>query len=306
MNAVAAPIPVIVNAAAGAELQAEGIEELQGFFRAAGAEARVITARTGADLRAIVEREAREKPRIIVAGGGDGTINCVGSVLAGTGIALGVLPLGTLNHFAKDLGIPLDRQEAARTVVEGRAIDIDVGEVNGRVFLNNSSLGLYPLMVRQREHERRRLGRGKWSALLRATLNALRRSPFLHVRIHLDGKSGEYRTPFVFIGNNEYLMEGFDIGRRERLDAGHLSVYVTRRRGRWGLLGLGVRAVFGRLHQASDFEALKGQNIVVETRRRKLSVATDGEINPMQTPLEYAVRPRALRVIVPAAQTTKV
>ena len=200
--------------------------------------------------------------------------NCVASVLAGTGIALGVLPLGTFNHFAKDLGIPLDRQEALRTILEGEAIQVDVGEVNGRVFLNNSSLGLYPMILRQRVSERRRLGRGKWAALFWATLTALRRSPFLNVRIRLDGKGGETRTPFVFIGNNEYLMEGLNIGRRERLDAGHLSIYVTKRRGRWGLLSLGVRALLGHLYQASDFEALNAQRIVVETRHGKRSVAT--------------------------------
>ncbi len=128
----------------------------------------------------------------------------------------------------------------------------------------------------------------------------LSRYPLLRVRLTIDGREIIRRTPIVFIGNNEYVMEGFNVGARERLDAGRLSIYVSQRRGRVGLLALGFRALFGRLHQARDFAAMTAETIVVETRHRRLHVATDGEVNLMDTPLQYRIRPRALRVLVPS------
>jgi diacylglycerol kinase family enzyme len=259
-------------------------------------------AATGPELCGLAQRIAAERPRAIVAAGGDGTINAVASAIAGTGITLGVLPLGTLNHFAKDIGIPLDVEVAAATIAAGHTTEVDVGEVNGQVFINNSSLGLYPQIVRHRETQQRRLGRGKWPALAWATLMAVHRSAFMTVRLKLDDVESVYRTTFVFIGNNEYVMEGFSIGSRERIDSGRLSLYVSHRRGRLGLILLGLRALFHRLKQANDFDALTAQSIVVETRRRALHVATDGEVLTMTTPLEYRIRPRALRVFVPAPE----
>jgi diacylglycerol kinase family enzyme len=302
---MAAPTPVIINGAAGLGHTEAECENLQAIFRAIGVETRILPARSGEDLRAIAQRVAQDKPAAIVAGGGDGTISAVASVLAGSDIALGVLPLGTLNHFAKDLRIPLDLAEAARTIAAAHVVDVDVGEVNGRVFLNNSSLGLYPDIVRGRQHQQRLLGRGKWPALFWATWTTLRRSPFLNVRLCFDTEEQQYRSTFVFIGNNEYVMKGFNIGVRERLNAGHLSLYVTQRRGRLGLLLLGLRALFRHLDQADDFDAKTAQRIIVETRHRRLHVATDGEVTVMDTPLEYRVRARALRVITPRAGQTR-
>ena len=293
-------LPVIINGVAGTGHAEEECNNLVQIFRSAGVEARILPARSGDELEAIAKREARDKPPVIVAGGGDGTINAVASAIAGSNIALGILPLGTLNHFAKDLRIPLDLEEAARTIAAGHGTDVDVGEVNGQIFLNNSSLGLYPSIVRGRESQQRRLGRGKWPALFWATWTTLRRSPFLNVRLCLDDREQQYTSTFVFIGNNEYVMEGFNVGARERLDAGRLSLYVSQRRGRVGLLALGIRALFGRLHQARDFAAMTAETIVVETRHRRLHVATDGEVNVMDTPLQYRIRVRALRVLVPS------
>src|SRR5919199_2885332 len=236
----------------------------------------------------------------VVAGGGDGTISSVAGALAGTDRPLGVLPLGTLNHFAKDLRIPLGLEEAARNVCEGREASVDVGEVNGQVFVNNSSLGLYPRIVRRREKLQEREGSGKWAAFVRAGLAVLRRYPFLYVRLDADGQRIVRKTPFVFVGNNEYQMESLQMGGRTCLDAGCLSLYVAHRTGRLGLLRLAVSALFGRLRQAKDFDALCAQEIWVETRRpKRLPVATDGEVNVLTTPLRYRVRPGALKVIVP-------
>ncbi len=302
MPAPIAPIAVIINASAGAGYTKDWVDKLTKIFRAGGLDVQVTLARDGAEIIDTANRAIAEKPSIIVAGGGDGTINAVASTLVGTKIALGVLPLGTLNHFAKDLHIPLGLEEAAHTIIAGHPIKVDVGEVNGRIFLNNSSLGIYPSLVRQRENQRKRLGLSKWTAFVWATLTLLRHYPFLNVHVTANGKEHARLTPFVFIGNNEYQMEGFNIGERKCLNAGQLSLYVTQRTGRLALLRLALRALFGRLSQAKDFDALTAQEILIEVRRQHMHIATDGEVNVMDTPLRYRVRPGALHVIAPKMQ----
>jgi diacylglycerol kinase family enzyme len=297
-----APIPVIVNATAGKGHRSAEVAALEQLFLDAGSQARIMPARSGAEIRELALRTAKENPAVIVAGGGDGTTNCIASVLVGTDISLGILPLGTLNHFARDLGIPLELKAAAGVIAAGRQQRVDVGDVNGKIFLNNSSLGLYPHIVRNRELLRQRTGAGRWPALLWATWTVMRRSPFLNVRVRFEDGERAYRAPAVFIGNNVYVAEGFSIGRRERLDRGVLSLYITTLRGRRALLGLALRALFGLLQQARDFEARTAQTIDVETRRPHVQVAADGEVLVLQSPLHFRIRAGALRVIVPESK----
>ncbi|MEP6705350.1 MAG: diacylglycerol kinase family protein, partial [Acidobacteriota bacterium] len=216
---------------------------------------------------------------------------------------LGVLPLGTLNNFSKDLGIPQDVPGAVQTIADGHVESIDLAEVNGRIFINNSSIGLYPQIVLRRDEQQRRLGRGKWSAAFWAAWQMFRLSPFLKVRIELNGQSFLRKTPFVFVGNNEYEMELYNIGRRPSLNDGELSVYFLHRGGRWGVSLLLLHTIFGGLRQWKDFEEVSTDQIMIQTRRKKLHVALDGEVSTMQTPLNYRTLPKALRVIVPRPQT---
>jgi diacylglycerol kinase family enzyme len=238
--------------------------------------------------------------RTVVAAGGDGTVSVVASRLAGTERVLGVLPVGTLNHFAKDLRIPLDLEGAVRTIAEGNVARVDVGVVNGRVFVNNSSLGLYPNIVVERE-ERRRLGARKWPALFRAALVVVRRMPHLKARMFADGVEIRRDTPFLFVGNNEYRVEGLGLGGRSRLDAGYLWLYVTQRVSRSRLLLLSARALMGGLRAAPEFDAMCVKELWVESRRHRLRVALDGEVVVMAPPLHFRIRPRDLQVLVPSA-----
>lgn len=252
----------------------------------------------GHEIAGAVRRALAAGCRVIVAGGGDGTVGCVAGQLVGRDAALGVLPLGTLNHFARDIGIPLEPEAALAAIARGATKAIDVGEVNGRFFLNNSSLGLYPEIVHNRELQQARLGRGKWPAFAWATLAALRRYPFLDAHLTTDARDQRYRTPFIFVGNNAYQLDGLRIGARNALDGGVLSVCVAQRTGRWGLVRLAFRALFGHLREARDFRAMLAKDAVVETRHRRLRVATDGEVCMLETPLHYRIHARALRVIV--------
>ncbi|HEV2915808.1 MAG TPA: diacylglycerol kinase family protein [Pyrinomonadaceae bacterium] len=290
---------VIINATSGANAKESERDRLADIFAARGLRASITLAQSGADIVELARRAVREDCNPIVAGGGDGTINAVASALVGTRKLLGVLPLGTLNHFAKDLKIPLDLEGAATNILEGHAARVDVGEVNGRIFLNNSSLGLYPTIVRHREKQQERLGRGKWPAFFWAAITVLRRYPFLTVRLSTDKEEMVRRTPFIFVGNNEYEMESFNVGARSCLDAGQLSLYTAHRTGRLGLLRFAVRALFGGLRDEKDFDALCTSEVWIETRRRRLRVATDGEVTIMTTPLHYRVLPGALSVLVP-------
>lgn len=295
-------VTVLLNAASGSAEGRDTEERVREAFRAAGAQARVHSASGGEEIGELAKRAAADGNGPLVAGGGDGTVSSVAAAVVGGTREFGVLPLGTLNHFARDLGIPEDLGAAARTVVEGESALVDVGEVNGRVFLNNSSIGLYPRIVKHREDRQERLGWGKWPALVWATIHALHRHRPLDVTVSIDGRRSRRATAFVFVGNNLYDMEGFDIGTRARLDAGELSVYLSRAARPIDLLVLAFRALFGKLKDASGFESLRTPELSIETRSREIRVATDGEISMVETPLRYRVRPRVLRVVLPRAE----
>lgn len=292
-------LPIVLNQASGAGHADDAVRELEELFVPHGLKARVLPAKAGEGLLDRAREAIRGDPPIVVAAGGDGTVSGVASLLRGRPSALGILPMGTLNHFARDLGIPLDLKAAAETIATGQTIDVDMGEVNGRTFVNNASLGLYPEIVRHRQRRQRQNGHGKYWAMLWATLSVLGRSPFLKLGLEVDGNSQRCRSPFVFVGNNDYTMEGFNIGTRASVRDGRLSVYTTRRHGRAPLLRLALRALLGRLHQADDFSNEQAQRVRVASERRRLLVATDGEVTAMDTPLEFKVRPRSLRVRVP-------
>jgi diacylglycerol kinase family enzyme len=292
------PLPLILNRSSGSAEDRKAEDRLRDAFRAAGAEADLQHAENGEDVVRLARQAAAGESEFVVVGGGDGTLGSVAAVLSGGEKAMGVLPLGTLNHFAKDLAIPLDIEEAARTVVEGRVVRVDLGEVNGKVFVNNSSLGLYPGIVRHRE-EQQRLGRGKWPAFFWATLHTLHRHAPLDVLLSVEGREVRRRTPFVFVGNNVYEMEGFDIGSRARLDRGELSVYLAPGARPLDLVFMALRAFLGRLRASKEFEVLRTTELRIETRGRQARVATDGEVLLLDTPLRYRTRPGALRVVVP-------
>lgn len=294
------PVKIIISATAGAvAANNNNVRELlTRTFDEHRVDVDLSVARNGEELTELARAAARGPYKTIVAGGGDGTVSSVAAEVINSDKALGVLPLGTLNHFAKDLGIPLDIETAARTIVAGHTTEVDVAQVNNRIFINNSSLGLYPIIVRERE-KRERLGFKKWPAFVWAIIQAFRRYPFLDVRLRLRDKLIDRTTPFVFVGNNEYAMDLFAIGLRDHLDRGVLSIYITHRTSRLKLVSLALRAVVGRLREDRDFLALRSKEVKIESRHKRLRVAFDGEIDVMQPPLHYRIRSRALRVVVP-------
>jgi diacylglycerol kinase family enzyme len=251
------------------------------------------------DLDAAAEALRADPPPLWIAAGGDGTVGSVATRVLEAGGELGVLPLGTRNHFARDLGLPLELDGAMQVIAAGVSRPVDVGELDGRVFLNNASLGLYTRFVLVREHEEQRPGLKLWPALAKAAWHALRTSRDLEVRLHADDDALARRTPVLLVGNNRYTVEGLQRGRRACLDGGCLSVYVLRPRSRAALVWFGLRALVGAVSAPRDFDALDTDTLVVSARHAEVEVALDGEVMRVPTPLHFRCRPRALRVRAP-------
>jgi diacylglycerol kinase family enzyme len=244
-------------------------------------------------------REAAASSAAVVAAGGDGTVNAVASALAGTTVPLGVLALGTLNHFARDMRLPLDVQQAVAAIAEGRTVRVDVGRVNDRTFVNNASIGVYPNIVELRDRMRRQ-GRSKLTAFARATITVLR--TYRGVTIALTSDNGRWvgRTPFVFVGNNEYTVDGFGLGERQTLVQGRLVAYVAPRMRSRRLPLLFARALAGRALQSGAFEIFAARHLELSmSAGLRVRVALDGEVSTMTPPLRFASDPQALHVLHP-------
>jgi diacylglycerol kinase family enzyme len=301
-------VVALMNAGAGAfsqKLAAEIEAELASAFAHRGVTA-TINFLDGDDLRASAEAAMGQAKRgeidAVVVGGGDGSIRTVASVLAGSGVPLGVLPFGTLNHFAKDLGLPLHVEAAAGTIAAGQVRVVDLAEVNGETFINNSSIGIYPYMVIDRERRRANHRIAKWMAMAPAFFRMLRHFPRRRLRIAAEGFAIPYRTPCLFVGNNEYGMELFTFGRRKHLDRGELWFYVVKPRNPLEFFWMVCRLCFGHIDQARDLDTFRLREAEIGARTSRLPVALDGEVKILHTPLNYRIRPRALHVLVAEVQ----
>jgi len=295
----AGAIVVIVNGRAGmASGRPHLATQLVDLFAAAGRDVEIVALGEGDDPAAAA-RKASGRAAIVVAAGGDGTVSSVASALVDSTAALGVLPVGTLNHFAKDLRIPLDLEPAVAIVAAGHVGQVDIAQVNDFTFVNNSSIGIYPSIVDAREALRSQ-GHAKWTAMALATARVIRRHRGVTVSVEVDGRRQKRRTPFVFIGNNEYEVDGIHMGGRARLDEGELFAYLAPRLRAYQLPLLLVKALFGRARRSGDFEIVRASELWIgmSTARRQ-RVAFDGEVRQMRTPLHYRIRARALRVILP-------
>lgn len=236
---------------------------------------------------------------VIIAAGGDGTLNAVAKDLLNTKVKFGILPLGTLNHLAKDLGIPLDLQAALELIVGTHdVIKVDVGDCNGNIFLNNSGLGIYPRIVELREKFERK-GHVKLLAYVLALFELIKNIPKFSVTLKIEGEVISKKTSFIFVGNNEYGLGGRATGTRDTLTDGQLSLWISHRTSFLGLLELLFRAVFGNLKEHRDFDVYQSEEFTVATKRRSISITFDGEVQKLESPFKYRIVPSCLNVIVP-------
>lgn len=300
-------VAIILNAKAGSVDGNSPPEKLISLFKSHGAEAEVFAV-DGKDLQNAAKRAADSGFDVVVAAGGDGTVSAVTCAIVGTDTVMGVLPLGTLNHFSKDAGIPAALEDAVKLIATGTAQPVDVAEVNGQHFINNSSIGLYPKMVKERDKQQEQLSRGKWPAMLSAALMVFQRLPIIGVRLKKDDngavRTAIHRTPFVFIGNNAYEMNVFTLGTRKSIQGGKLSLYTAKGNGLAGFLKIFWHVLLGRIgrhrnFQSEDFEFQLLDELEIETKRKTLDVSLDGEVRKMKPPLRYKLHPKALQVVMP-------
>ena len=288
-------IGVIVNMDGGSAVEPNVLEIEQTLHRAA-ADYEVAKVK-GDEISQTARRMAQQKFDVIAAAGGDGTINAVAAEVVSSPAALGVLPLGTLNHFARDLGVPSDIQKAVRLLVKGHTGQVDFATVNGRLFLNNAGIGLYPHLVRRRQLDEPHIG--KWPAAVLAAWRLIKRPlACLELQVQLGKVKRNLRTPFIFIGNNDYNIDALGLNNRQRLDEGCLVLYAHKggNRLKLALNGLLVAAGF-RSHL--DWVVLRGPKVEIRGQAATLDVSIDGEIVSLAMPLEIEMHPGALRVIVP-------
>lgn len=289
---------IFFNSGSGWEENREAPEITRQKLQSRGIDCALERLKPGADIEQSVTQAVAQGSRLVVAGGGDGTLRAVAQSLAGTGVAMGILPVGTLNHFARDLEIPLDADEAAHVVASGLPVEVDVAAANGSVFINNAVIGLYPAYRAEREAHERRGWRGKLAGIA-GWLSILHRYPFVEVDISAGGRHIRRRTPLVMIGNNEHAMHGFKPWQRESMTEGALWVYVARDATRLGLWRVLWRVITGRFEAEQHFDVLRGSDVWVRTRRRRIRISLDGEIKRLQSPIHFQSWPSALRVVVP-------
>lgn len=233
-----------------------------------------------------------QKNTIVIGYGGDGTLNSVAALVCSTSSVFAPIPGGTLNHFTKDLNIPQELDGALANLTTATIRHIDVGMVNDRLFLNNSSIGFYPATLKMRD-ELERGHTGKWVAAVLSNIRAFMR--YRRMQVEVNGET--LKTPFVFIGNNDYKIEQQLIGGRTKLTGNMLSSYAILSQSRWGLFMLFVKSLFGAIGNSNDVKIWKSKQLVIRHKKSHVSVSLDGERTVMETPLMYSVKRKSLYVL---------
>ena len=292
-------VTAILNVGSGSQRQHELAEIVAHVFAENDIGLDVQLVHRPVDIPRFTRAALDSRRSMVLAGGGDGTISAVASALSGTETLLGVLPCGTFNYFARLLGIPLDPEAAARACIDGEIKGVPLGEVNGRVFLNNSSMGLYPALLRQREESYKRWGRSQLIAYISAAWGLVRPRSHLEIDMIVEGKQKRFSTPLIFAASNPHQVEEFGMPGAPCIDQHKLAFYVLPPVGRLGLLRLGWRMIRRKLTPAKDFQLLCSDEAHVHTRRRSITVAYDRELERMNTPLTFRLKPDAIQVLVP-------
>ncbi len=301
------PLHVVINAGSGDHDAAQTRAVLEEVFHGAGHATHFVLGHGGALAQACDRAAAQAKAGggVLVAAGGDGTINMAAAAALRHDCALGVIPQGTFNYLARDHGIPLDAEAAARALLRARPQPVQVGLVNDRVFLVNASLGLYPQVLQDREAFKARLGRRRWVALLSGLATVLRRQRRLHLDVELDGVRTVFTTTTLFVGNNRLQAEqvGLDEDVAERTGRGRLAGVLTRPVGAWTMLWLALRGALGRLGHAEQVEDFSFHELQVGVLgARRVKIATDGEVMVLAPPLRFAAAAQRLALLVPAPE----
>lgn len=312
-DSAAAPLFIVLNVNSSTCDALKTREVIEGILSAAGREhhLRIVTDATHLhDAARQTVDEARARGGVVVAGGGDGTINAMAQATLGSGCSFGVLPLGTFNYFSRTHGIPADTADATRLLLTARAYPVQVGLANDRVFMINASLGMYPELLEDREAFNKKFGRTRLVAVVAGVATVLRNHRQLCLFIEQGGSTREMRTPVLFVGNDRLQLEQAGIAEAPLLAQGQLNAITLRPMGKLAMLSLALRGAFGRLGEAENVTSFAFRRIVVRPTgshgTRRLKVAIDGEIVWLRAPIEFRVAAEALHLLKPDPKTNGV
>jgi diacylglycerol kinase family enzyme len=300
------PLFIVLNAGAGSADAAATRRIVEEGCAAAGRRHRIFVVDERATVQALA-REAVERARavggVVVAAGGDGTVNAVAQATLGSGLAFGVLPQGTFNYFSRTHGIPVDTAEALEVLLTEQPRPAQVGLVNDRAFLVNASMGLYAELLEDRESYKARYGRSRWIAFFAGLLTVMRGHRHWNLRMAWRGQERDLRTPTLFIGNNPLQLLQVGIEHADAPENGQLAAVALKPVSVLAMPGLLVRGALGRLGSADEVLSFPFESMTVKASRshgpRRVKVATDGEIAWAEMPLLFRVSPEPLWLVRP-------
>ena len=302
-----APLFIVLNTGSGAHEAGEPEATIRRVLTDAGREFHLRPLQKGTPMLATIQqavRDAKTQGGVVVAAGGDGTINAVAAATLGSGCPFGVLPQGTFNYFGRTHAIPEDTADATRLLLTTTAWPVQVGLINDRVFLVNASLGLYPQLLEDREAYKAQFGRSRLVALGSALVTLLREHRQLKLRIDHAGCSRVMRTPTLFVGNNALQLTQIGLPEAAQIEHGQLAAVVLKPVSTLAMLGLLARGALGQLGEADDVLSFAFDQITVSPAlpygKRRIKVATDGEIGWAKAPLSFRVSPEPLYLLKPA------
>ena len=300
------PLFIVLNAGAGSADAAATRRIVEEGCAAAGRRHRIFVVDERATVQALA-REAVERARavggVVVAAGGDGTVNAVAQATLGSGLAFGVLPQGTFNYFSRTHGVPVDTAEALEVLLTEQPRPAQVGLVNDRAFLVNASMGLYAELLEDRESYKARYGRSRWIAFFAGLLTVMRGHRHWNLRMAWRGQERDLRTPTLFIGNNPLQLLQVGIEHADAPENGQLAAVALKPVSVLAMPGLLVRGALGRLGSADEVLSFPFESMTVKASRshgpRRVKVATDGEIAWAEMPLLFRVSPEPLWLVRP-------
>lgn len=298
------PLFIVLNTGSGRDDAQNTLSTIKRVLDAAGRRYELMRVNDGRQLPSIAQQAvalAKKEAGVVVAAGGDGTLSAVAQAVLGTGIPFGILPQGTFNYFGRTYGIAQDTELATTSLLHAQPKAVQVGVVNGNVFLINASLGLYPTLLEDREAYKRRYGRSRLVAMWSAIVTLARAHRQLTLKIEHEGQLHVVRTPTIVVGNNALQLEQIGIPEVEALEQGQLVAMGTKPIGTLGMYGLVLRGLLSRLGDADHVFSFGFRRLVVDVahRRKRVKVALDGEVQWLNTPLEFSVSDQPLHLLVP-------
>lgn len=306
MSVSVKPLSIIYNEKSGfhAANKDEIYEQLMTNLTTYGYEIQTFEISAEADFNSLMDKiilrhQQAEEIGIVVAAGGDGTLNTVATKLMTTEIPIGILPLGTFNYVARLLHIPLDLLKAAEVIAQGRVREVHVAQINDHIYLNNASLGLYPLFIQRRELYNRHFGRFTLHAYTSALDVLIRDRKELKLEIEIDGKKYPLKTPLIFFGNNQLQLAEMNLRLAKCAELGKVVGVVVAKSDKRTLFKILWQLIRGNLDHAPDVYSFSADNVQIHSKAKKLTLALDGEIVEMQPPLHISVRKHALKIMVP-------